>query len=1074
VTQDPASTPEVPGLPPEVTARITTELRNGDDIIEHLSTAALLIADARGEAIGLRLAESAAYNIREALDRVVQGQAARSNGVSAVTDAWKRYKIALAGPAAGSEAEFARAELEAAIDRIAGNEERQAYKTQKLMSFLRLQTGVEPLPGQGDPAVLYSRLRTRANAVLHERGTLPAVASIYEETVAWFIQLFTPPDARVRAIIALAECQFSRLLIDELRAEVVNAHHVRLFLTRIRDPNWLGPLCDAGLIALPREGEPWPVHSLVDNPQIQPTEVARLLDRLLGDMTRAAPSHRLMMAREILHTAWRLGAAGYAIGSKIIAKYPTDHWVQMVAVGIAKDAEASDPIQVVVADAILGRDHTTHDAHNAHRVLKRLVDGLAPDNLVQRVGLVAAKVRRLARREGMRFVVLDTAALGTQNDHSSDLVLILTQHLVSTFAVARQLGLPTAELLESLRDISGELGERIVCQALAGADDVERELKIRHLERRLISETATGDDRDLIEDILRVPLSREEVVRMREAFGEPSPVAYDDDGAETFGENWARGWRWSLILPKEILEAWERPIAIVTEARGTPSRRSLDTRVSPVTSWGSSPYNEEELLALDVQEAADLVSRWRPSTADPWGVSARELARTLEAVVKNHPREWTVDPSAVVRALREPVYVNHYFRAVGAAAGEVPERANTVIAAVHLASAERWEPTPLGRDDFEYDQDWSGVETSAVEMIAAFANKDGEIGQSLNGCWELSLSLLRQVPVELPVIDPAESSSRSDDPLNRAINRPYGHALDAVLALAGWEHRNMGAASDRLAAALDWVLGVPGTVGVELRAILARSRPFLETVGRDWLDRRAKDLFPADVVGVLTFDQTLKWSRPTPWFLARYREDLCRAARRGAEHALSWLLIGYLWDESGYTFHNLLSCLAGESALVRTAAEEIASLLQDLDSTSPVVEKGIQFWTGLLEADRRLVPLDSLPGLGRWTFVTAVADSQWFDLTCQTIELTSGEIDMSIEIADRCKAAQPLSQGLRMLRLMIGHGAPWEQRHIEDTAVDALREAAQHRVDEEFYRLRNRLIDRGRHEAEEVRPPEIP
>lgn len=157
-----------------------------------------------------------------------------------------------------------------------------------------------------------------------------------------------------------------------------------------------------------------------------------------------------------------------------------------------------------------------------------------------------------------------------------------------------------------------------------------------------------------------------------------------------------------------------------------------------------------------------------------------------------------------------------------------------------------------------------------------------------------------------------------------------------------------------------------------------------------------------------------------------------------------------------------------------------------------MVQRGLQFWEELphehalvgrslrgaearlgagadhLTADRGLVPAAALTGSGRWTFVDGVDEERWLTLTEQTLALTGGEIDMAIEVADRCKVAQPPGRGLRALRLMVGRAELWEQRHIEDVALEVLRDAARVPVDEEFSLLRTRLIERGRHEAAEI------
>jgi hypothetical protein len=124
-----------------------------------------------------------------------------------------------------------------------------------------------------------------------------------------------------------------------------------------------------------------------------------------------------------------------------------------------------------------------------------------------------------------------------------------------------------------------------------------------------------------------------------------------------------------------------------------------------------------------------------------------------------------------------------------------------------------------------------------------------------------------------------------------------------------------------------------------------------------------------------------------------------------------------------------------------------------------------------VNADRAAVPTAALAGLGRWTFVSAVGLDDWFDRMDRTLNVTGGVIDMPVEVADRCKEAQPSERGLRMLRLMQGHGETWEKAHIAGTAAAALRAASGHSIGREFNRLRDRLLELGRIDVKDI-PPE--
>ena len=94
----------------------------------------------------------------------------------------------------------------------------------------------------------------------------------------------------------------------------------------------------------------------------------------------------------------------------------------------------------------------------------------------------------------------------------------------------------------------------------------------------------------------------------------------------------------------------------------------------------------------------------------------------------------------------------------------------------------------------------------------------------------------------------------------------------------------------------------------------------------------------------------------------------------------------------------------------------------------------------------------------------------WLELTEGSVAKTGGQIAYAVEVADRCSKVQPSSAALRILLAVLGHGDAWEQHHIDGVALEALRSAADGGIDDEaFVHLRERLIQRGRHEATNTR-----
>lgn len=403
------------------------------------------------------------------------------------------------------------------------------------------------------------------------------------------------------------------------------------------------------------------------------------------------------------------------------------------------------------------------------------------------------------------------------------------------------------------------------------------------------------------------------------------------------------------------------------------------------------------------------------------------------------------------------------------AAKPVATRAPESIRAVTLAPEEQREPTVLGSDTYDFEPDWSVVDTVMIELIDALADADADLTDNLDLCWDLAAGLATTLPEYLGSPDRYDDA---EDPLNHAIETAYGKGLQAVLALGGWEHRNHEATSDRLDPILTQVLAVDGAVGLQLRSVIAGSRPFVEAIASDWIAENHDALF-GDTLGQLTFDQTLKYARPTKPFYGRSLSHLLNAARRGADHATAWLLIAYLWDEPGYTFEAIVGGLRGNAAALGAICREIARLSAGLpEDQAHVTDRGIDFWERLLAEPPSRVPSIALRGLGYWALTTEIEQERWLKLTEATVGPTGGPLDLASEVAERCRDAQPSPAGLRILVALLGHGDTWEQHHVDSIGIETLRAAAKSGLsDTSFSLLRERRIQRGHHSAAELPPP---
>lgn len=1052
-------------LPAEVVERILVELGpRGEKVLAALRTASALLALALHDESGLRFAESATYNVREALEAVVSGQAPGEGVLASVLAAWQLYQDELAGPANDDGASLEA--LKSALRRAEEKQDRSSYHAARLLRYLRDKAGVDPISGAHDPVAEYDRIRKRASGALHTSITLDVASELHTQTLSWFVRMFTPPDTVVVALRELAaEPWRGGEQIGRLRDTASNVHHVRLFLSELKDPAWLVPLHAAGAVTLPQEGSPWPVRSLLESlVRTSPAEVARLLGLLFVDTTSLTEERKLDAGFHILVIASQLGPEGNVLVGDIAVAHPRSRHVRALAVDAIKRADPADPVVQRVARVVLTGDPSATDRYYYKAVLEQLGAGLTVENFGGRFGMLVAKVGEAAEHERAGWVVIDIARLTTElSEHERHYLVIIVHYLARLIDRAGEFGVSATSLLKRLRKIPGAIGERLVSQVLAHAEDITLEDMVEHVSRRLRSSTATGEDEDLVAAILARMSDVAELEVWREALGTPS----ERDGVGVPAD-WARAWRWSAVLPGELLTDWEEQIARVSDEYG-PSTPDFGRRIPPfVGSWGQSPYSAEELAALSVAEAESLIAQWRPDSLDSWRLKgARELARALQATVESNPGPWSDDPVRTVRSLREPVYVLHYFNGLTKKAADVSVRTDAIIAATQLARSERWEPTVLGSDNFDYEPDWNGVDTAIVDLIAGLANSDAPLDLHLDLAWEYATAHLDRVA------HPRDWVSDSTDVLTQAINNRRGRGLQAVLALAAWEHRNGGTIRGRFQDILDELLQIPGDVGMEFRAVLAERRVLLEAIALEWLDNNVDALFREEPLGEATLEISLRYSsRGTPWFYRALRDDLFAAAHRGADNAVMWVVLAMLHDLEGYDAIAIIKKFRGKIDLLAKAAEESAFIVQDSVADAPQLTAAVGFWRALLDAKPAHVPAAVLHSTGRWAFVDGIAEDDWARLMSETLQVTAGSIDYVTEVADRCKAAPVPTLSAQILLLLLGAGEPWEQHHVGETALEALRTLSLTRQDDNFTILRTRLIELGWHQAADLTPYE--
>ena len=227
--------------------------------------------------------------------------------------------------------------------------------------------------------------------------------------------------------------------------------------------------------------------------------------------------------------------------------------------------------------------------------------------------------------------------------------------------------------------------------------------------------------------------------------------------------------------------------------------------------------------------AARLIAAWRPERGHPL-TGPRELARTLESVVKSDPASWAATPLRTGGLLREPIYLSHYMRGIAGAESLDGVPIGELVDLIVLTSTHPWQPTAMGDPTYDYDPDWREAESAALDLIITLARKDLGFAGRKEEIWVFLDHQARARDQATPVPD-MRPPHPGDQPA--LYPRPAGQCLTSWAMSTEPREQYAPTALDLLAETL--ALGGPD--GTQHRAIIAPRLAFLRHVAPHWVDR---------------------------------------------------------------------------------------------------------------------------------------------------------------------------------------------------------------------------------------------
>ncbi|MEV6135204.1 hypothetical protein AB0L63_03875 [Nocardia sp. NPDC051990] len=753
-------------LAPTVQVRLHMELgaQRADEVIRCLRTAKALLKQQEADSRGLRLTASAAYNLREALNRIVENHDPAEGGLPLVLTAWATYEAQITTP--DSDHEAARKTFDSVMRTVASGKSRASGYARKLIAHLQERAGVAPLESAADPIGEFQALLEQANKGLHGDLSDHQAAQLLERILDWFNRVFAPPDEVADQILNLAAQPWTSIQQTQQLARIVaNSHHLRLFFGAVQDPAWLTPLHSAGLVDIPAPNVVWPAAALTKGLGLTaPAQVTELLQLVLNDIKQLPKDQRLAPRFELLRVAVHLGPAGWPIVTDVASKHGDDESVQSLAVHAASCAEPSDPFVETVANVVLNYcspfPRPAH--HETVEILDHLVAGSTTDNFVARGRILASKTRLQAKKdeEAVASRWLDPEALGLDLAEHPTTLLLFAHHLSRLISSASQHNVAFDELWGWVKNMEGEVGDRLRALAFAGATTQHLPDAIAYVATRIAHALTTAEDVILVNSILEHELAEEDRQVWVEACGTPSPPPGQE---RPVPEDWRRIWRWAAILPDSVLDAWTEAIDELSAHWGQPSAAPLTVQRRPQIEFSvvESPLSTASLSAKPPLEVVAILARPEPSgLAETATRRTYEAAGALEEAVKADPAAWGASSREVIAGLQQDELVEAYVRGLLTSIQDVVPNASEIIDVVVPRLLQTLALTDLSQPIVGL-ADASDLQHVLLNLVRALANHDGEIGAQLDLLWPACVTLITRAPATGEV---------SSSPIDRASN----------------------------------------------------------------------------------------------------------------------------------------------------------------------------------------------------------------------------------------------------------------------------------------------------------------
>ena len=848
----------------------------------------------------------------------------------------------------------------------------------------------------------------------------------------------------------------SRDDIESLNRFIENRYDLEWFISQMKSSEWLN-LMDSDKLRPPSDGSTGLLpHILLNLKEEHRDAFVHLIEKNWDAWTKDDAG-----LCEMSHVGLRLGARGLPFVSKALRSNSSSPQLCHFAWMACRRIDAKDHHIVELAGMLLHPNSALED-YQVNDIAEKLVDGIDRQSSETRITVLVLQLRNTLTTNAYHF--FPTGSIAKLVKIIPSVHTYLAANLCSALKKAHTLGKLVPNLIDYLDPLPQDIRSRFVAWLFSHIGKFDCSRNLDFLVSNCLSRDPTGDDVLLLEQLEQDCNTEIISSRLTDAIGAaPSPEEFDSILQSRSSHPRYKIVKWVAIIGDRInLVGWEtcrRKLSALELTRET-LRNHPVVSTRPTNLFSQTEFDSTEFKDLE-EKIASLTPAAECDLALPKIYAIRSA---LEAAIRKNPDKWAHEPMKIVRALRHPMYISSYFRALAAEKSTLYSYASVLIHSVEFAGTHPYHVIPLSQSPYYDDHNWNDTDIAGMSIIRELVRSDADLDQeSLARMWRILLNVKARQANRLSNAS-GETINDIEGYLSADLNYSYPCALHVTLFLIQFAKKRDHAIPKEVWKKLREPLLRTDSIGAECRAVFATNVGLLRSVVPDWLERNEPLLFGTDApinMTKLSLHMHLMADNPDECILERYRSGVLDAVRENVGRAMSFLMLGMLWGIDGYNPESVAKSLVEmQPRHISLAGKTTAEMLRG-HSHQDSISLGVNFWHQILDLSQ--MP-EALRGYGRWYCVTAIEQDKWEQLMLQTCEKANGKIDFAGEVAERISLYDRVTDsGLTILKLLLQDSwNSFDKEIVADYAWATLNKSRSNpEIEESWHLLRAILQERG-------------